>query len=93
KHLYSMAVHMLSSDQSHYQLQSQIWATFIMLNPPTLWITLNPCNFHDPITQVFAGEDINMDDLLSTMDPCKETQACNIAGNPYSMWLPNSSIS
>ncbi|KAI6131341.1 hypothetical protein EV401DRAFT_1802613, partial [Pisolithus croceorrhizus] len=55
QHLYSTAGRAIGSDQSRYQLRSQIWATSIMLNPPTLWITLNPCDLHDPIAQVFAG--------------------------------------
>jgi hypothetical protein len=55
-----------------------------MLNPPSLWITINPCDLHDPIAQVFAGENINMDDLAATLNaPSKEKRAQNIALDPY----------
>ena len=54
-----------------------------MLNPPSLWITINPCDLHDPIAQVFAGEDINLDDLQEKAGPSKEQCAENMALDPY----------
>jgi len=54
-----------------------------MLNPPSLWITINPCDLHDPIAQVFAGEDINLDDLQEKAGPSKERRAENMALDPY----------
>jgi len=54
-----------------------------MLNPPTLWITINPCDLHDPIAQVFAGEQINLDDFNAILGPSKEKRAENIAANPF----------
>ncbi|KIK19190.1 hypothetical protein PISMIDRAFT_85286, partial [Pisolithus microcarpus 441] len=83
QHLYSTAGRVIGSDQSRYQLRSQIWSTSIMLNPPNVWLTLNPCDLHDPIAQVFAGEHIDMDKLLSTIGPSKEARARNVASDPY----------
>ncbi|KAF9236933.1 hypothetical protein BU15DRAFT_88924 [Melanogaster broomeanus] len=83
KHLYATGVHIMGSNQLRYQLRSQIWSTTIMMNPFTLWITINPCNLHDPIAQVFAGEDINMDALFEEVGPSNEQQAKNIASDPY----------
>ena len=54
-----------------------------MLNPPSIWITINPCNLHDPLAQVFVGEDVSMDDLMRTVAPSKEKRAQNIACDPY----------
>ena len=54
-----------------------------MLNPPTIWLTINPCDLHDPIVQLFAGEDINIDQLWSCIGPSKEQRAKNIASDPY----------
>ena len=73
----------MASDQAQYQLRSQIWSTSIYLNPPSLWITINPCDLHDPIAQVFCGEEINLDSFMATMGPPKERCTQNIAGNPY----------
>jgi hypothetical protein len=44
----------------------------ISLRPPSLWITINPCDLYDPIVQVLGGEEINQDDLTSTVGPDKE---------------------
>jgi hypothetical protein len=73
----------MGSDQARYQLRSQIWSTSIYLNPPSLWITINPCDLHDPIAQVFCGEEINLDNFMATMGPPKEKRTQNIAGDPY----------
>jgi len=85
KHVYATGARVVGSDYSRFQLCSQIWSTSIMLNPPSLWITINPCDLHDPIAQVFAGEDINLDDLQEKAGPSKERRA-------IPMLPPNSSI-
>ncbi|KAI6141569.1 hypothetical protein EDD17DRAFT_261837 [Pisolithus thermaeus] len=81
--LYSTAGRVVGTDQSRYQLRSQIWATPIMLNPPSLWITINPCDLHDLIAQVFAGEKIDPDKFVMTAGPLKDVRARNIARDPY----------
>ncbi|KIJ13524.1 hypothetical protein PAXINDRAFT_13640 [Paxillus involutus ATCC 200175] len=48
-----------------------------------LWITINPCDLHDPIAQVFAGENIDLDEFNAKFGPSKEKQAQNVALNPY----------
>src|ERR1700722_1536318 len=73
----------MGSDQSHYQLRSQIWSTTVYQSPPSLWITINPSNLHDPITQIFAGEKIDLDDFLAMAGPDKTKCAQNIAADPY----------
>ncbi|KIK18505.1 hypothetical protein PISMIDRAFT_49248, partial [Pisolithus microcarpus 441] len=83
QHLYSTAGRVVGTDQSHYQLRSQIWVTSIMLNPPSVWITINPCDLHDPIAQVFAGENINMDQFVQMLGPTKDIHAQNMAADPY----------
>jgi hypothetical protein len=71
------------SNQSRYQLRSQIWSTSIYLGPPYLWITINPSDLHDPIAQIFAGETINLDAFVSTAGPNAKRRAENIASDPY----------
>lgn len=83
KYLYATGGNVMGSDQSRYQLRSQIWSTSIVMNPPSLWITINPCDLHDPVAQVFAGENINMDTFLQTAGPSKEKRAENIARDPF----------
>ena len=83
KHVYATAARVSGSDQSRYRLRSQIWSTSTALGPPSLWITINPSDLHDPIAQIFAGEDINMDDFMATLGPDKTKRAKNIADDPY----------
>jgi hypothetical protein len=55
----------------------------IYVGPPSLWITINPCDLHNPIAQAFAGENIDLDNFISTLGPDKDQRAQNIADNPY----------
>ena len=68
-HLHAMSSHVMGSNQSCVCLHSQIWSTSIYLSPPYLWITINPCDLHDPIAQIFAGENISINDFLATPGP------------------------
>lgn len=83
KHVHATAARISGSDQSRYRLRSQIWSTSTILGPPSLWITINPSNLHDPIAQIFAGEDIDMDQFMATLGPDKGKRAKNIANDPY----------
>ncbi|KAJ8516236.1 hypothetical protein ONZ45_g6447 [Pleurotus djamor] len=81
--VFASAGRVMGSDHSRYQMRSQIFSTTISKGPPSLWITINPCDLHDPIAQIFAGEDIDIDAFLATMGPSKEKRAVNIASDPY----------
>ena len=83
QHIYATAGHVMGSNHARDHLRSQIWSTLVMLNPPSLWITINPCDLHDPIAQVFAGEEIDLDHFNASMGPSKEKRAQNIAMDPY----------
>ena len=83
QHIYATAGRVIGSNYAREQLRSQIWSTSVMLNPPSLWLTINPCDLHDPIAQVFAGEEIDLDAFHSLLGPSKETRARNIAMDPY----------
>lgn len=63
----------MGSDQSQFKLQSQIWSTAIYLGPPYLWIMINPIDLHDPIAQVFARENIDLDNFIATIGPDGDT--------------------
>ena len=69
KHIHASSGCVIGSDQSR---QSQIWSTSIMLNPPTLWITINPSNIHDPMAQIFSDVDINLYNLFGCVGPDRE---------------------
>ncbi len=83
KHVSAAAARVQGSNSSRLQCRSQIFSTTIMKNPPSLWLTINPVDIHDPIAQVFAGADINLDAFCAMMGPDAETRAENIATDPY----------
>ena len=83
QHIYATAGRVMGSNHAREHLRSQIWSTSVMLNPPSLWLTINPCDLHDPIAQVFAGENIDLDLFNVMLGPSKQKRAANIAMDPY----------
>ncbi|KAJ7246450.1 hypothetical protein C8J57DRAFT_1438210 [Mycena rebaudengoi] len=55
----------------------------LFLRPWNLWITINPTDIHDPIAQIFAGENIDLDNFLAEIGPDNDRRAQNIAADPY----------
>lgn len=86
KQLHATASRVLGSDASRIRLRSQIWSTSIALGFPSLWLTINPDDLHDPIAQLFVGEEIDLDDFYlraSRQGPDKSRRARNIASDPF----------
>ncbi|KIO14870.1 hypothetical protein M404DRAFT_119207 [Pisolithus tinctorius Marx 270] len=73
----------ISSDNTWASYHSMIWGTCLMLGGPSLWLTINPVDIHDPITQVFAGDNIDLNDFNVHLSPDSNRHAENIAVNPY----------
>lgn len=83
KHVRAAAGRVMGSDYSRYKIRSQIWSTCIEFGPPYLWITVNPSDDHDPIVQVFAGNEINMDDFIAHAGPGLAKRQHTVADDPY----------
>ena len=47
-------------------------------------MTINPSDVNDPITQILAGEEINMANFINTAGPNSTQRAKNIPSNPFS---------
>ena len=58
-------------------------STNIYFGPPTLWLTINSLDIHDPIAQVMTGTDINLDNLLNCAHLNGKERANNIVNDPY----------
>ncbi|PPQ73393.1 hypothetical protein CVT25_004618, partial [Psilocybe cyanescens] len=71
------------TDESRVSVRSKVWGTNLIFNPPSIWMTINPADSQDPIAQVFAGEEIDMDAFCNTAGPDHITRAMNIAADPY----------
>ena len=48
-------------------------------------MTINPSDIHDPIVQLFAGENINLNNLITLVAPNANKRATNIAADPYAV--------
>ena len=83
KHIYATTGRVIGSNNSRALYRSQIWGTSLYLNPPSIWLTVNPVDIHDPITQIFAGEEIDMDHFVKTVGPNSKQRATNVAKDPY----------
>ncbi|RDX46829.1 hypothetical protein OH76DRAFT_1355491 [Lentinus brumalis] len=83
RHVHATASRMQGSDQARYQIRSQIWSTVLKFGPPVLWVTWNPSDLHDPLAQVFAGNEIDLDAFVATSGPSVEERARTIAADPY----------
>ena len=83
KHVSTICAKVMGTDESCMKICSQIWSTTTMFGPPSLWITINPSDTNDPIAQVFAGCDINLDNFMNSDGPRQDTRAATIASDPY----------
>ena len=71
------------SDESRISVRGKIWGTNLLHNPPSLWVTINPADTQDPIAQVMAGADIDLDSFCNTAGPDSTDRAMNMASDPY----------
>ena len=60
----------MASGKMQASYRSQIWGTCLWLRPPSLWMTID---YEDPIAQIFAGENIDMDSFMNVMGPDTST--------------------
>lgn len=69
RHVYAVGGRVMGSSNSRAGYRSQIWSSCLRLGPPSLWITINPLDYDDPVAQVFAGENIDMNNFTATIGP------------------------
>ncbi|KAF7305722.1 ATP-dependent DNA helicase [Mycena chlorophos] len=53
----------MGTDESRIQIRSQVWGMSLQYNPPAIWATLNLSDTGDPVAQVLAGAEIDLDDF------------------------------
>lgn len=83
RHVTATSRRVVGSDAARIQLRSQITSTSMYFNQPTIWMTINPDDLHDPIAQIFAGEEIDMDNFVKTAGPDSLHRSKNIARDPF----------
>ena len=83
KHVFAASGRVKGSDKMRASYRGQVWETCLKLRGPSLWLTINPSDLHDPIVQLFAGKEIDMDDFNAKLGPDSSRRAANVAHNPY----------
>ncbi|KAF5331245.1 hypothetical protein D9611_013149 [Ephemerocybe angulata] len=73
----------MGTDESRHSLRGKIWGTNLLCNNASLWVTINLPDTHDPIVQVLAGEDIDLNAFCKTLGPDAAARAVNVAGDPF----------
>ncbi|KAG2085337.1 uncharacterized protein F5147DRAFT_782096 [Suillus discolor] len=72
KHVFASSGRVMGSDRSCAAYQGKIWGSCLTLRGPAAWLTINPCDLHDPIAQVLVGEEINMNEFNSIYFACAQ---------------------
>lgn len=81
--LKAVRVRVTGTDESRTSIRGKIWGTTVMLNPPSIWTTINLADTQDPIAQVLTGADIDLDNFNPTSGPISSDRGINIASDPY----------
>jgi hypothetical protein len=83
KHVSAIRAKVMGTDESRIKIRGQIWSTIVLQGPPSLWITINPSDTNDPIAQVIAGAQIDLDHFMRHSGPNNETRSHRIAADPH----------
>ena len=75
RHVIAANGRVTGSDNACAQYHSMIWGTCLFLGGPTLWITINPADVHDPVVQIIAGQAIDLDKFNNLLGPDPNTHA------------------
>ncbi|KAF8138853.1 hypothetical protein EV363DRAFT_1155163, partial [Boletus edulis] len=82
-HVSTVRAKVRGTDESRREIRSLIWGMTIFKSPPSLWITINLTDIHDPIAQVLTGAEIDLDSFDPTSGPDTTTRLTRIANDPY----------
>lgn len=83
RHITAVRARVSGTNEARLRLRSKIWSTNLLFNPPSLWITINPSDTNDPIAQVLAGCDIDLDQFVNSLGPNSTSRSERIAGDPF----------
>ncbi|KAF8339932.1 uncharacterized protein EI90DRAFT_2894260, partial [Cantharellus anzutake] len=92
KHIRVTASHVMGMDSFHTAIHSQVWSTTLNIkvpkttctnsNTPSIWLTVNPSDIHNPVAQVFVGKEIDLLALDKVLSNAIDRERA-IASNPY----------
>ncbi|KAF7293131.1 ATP-dependent DNA helicase [Mycena chlorophos] len=83
KQLTAVRARVMGTDESRIAIRAQVWGMILEFNPPTLWATVNLSDTGDPIAQVLAGQEIDLDNFIATAGPDSDMRSRTIANDPF----------
>nr|GAT44292.1 predicted protein [Mycena chlorophos] len=82
-HMTAVRARVDGTDESRIGIRAQVWGMTLRFNPPTIWATLNMADTSDPIAQVLAGEEIDLDHFCQTAGTDSEGRSAIMAKDPF----------
>ncbi|KAJ7920117.1 hypothetical protein B0H13DRAFT_2319761 [Mycena leptocephala] len=70
---------------SDFVAESVVVDTGLSSPVESISIIINPIDIHDPIAQIFAGENIDLDNFIAGLGPDSKKRPRNIAADPYAV--------
>jgi len=83
RYLTAVCAKVMGTNESRIKIHSYIWGMCVMNGPPSIWLTINTTDTHNPVTQVFTGAEIDLEHFDRTAGPDAYTHAVHIADDPY----------
>jgi hypothetical protein len=75
--------HAIGSDSDRHANRQFIWGISTVYSKPSIWLTINPVDHHDPIAAVLVGEDIDLDDFIKTGGPSAGERSRKLVADPF----------
>ncbi|KAJ3561239.1 hypothetical protein NP233_g10314 [Leucocoprinus birnbaumii] len=79
----TVRVSISGTDESRVGIRRKIWGATVKFGPPSIWLTVNLSDTHNPIVQFLAGKDIDLDNFDNQLGPASSERAANVAKDPY----------
>ncbi|KAF7305862.1 ATP-dependent DNA helicase [Mycena chlorophos] len=81
--LTSVRARVQGTDESRISIRAQVWGMTLRYNPPSIWATINLSDTGDPIAQVLAGVEIDLDRFVASAGPNSTSRSKTIAADPF----------
>lgn len=75
--------HAIGSDQDRHANRQFIWGISTVHSKPTIWLTTNPVDHHDPVAAVLVGEEIDLDDFMRSSGPTATERSRRLVADPF----------
>ena len=73
----------VGSDSDRYAKRQAIWGYYVTYGKPTIWLTINPADHHDPVAMVLVGEDIDLDEFCASLGPTATERSSLLVSKPF----------